>query len=610
MISFFFIVITNATGQKIYLDSLNQLLAQKELPPADRVNVLCKLAKANFEQHLPLSFKQANQALQIGRTMPDGRGKAMAFATLVHLYVWKKDLKNAYASRDSAMYYAQRTKDSVTLGFVWFRNAWLDLVNDQNDQAATKFLKAIDYFKGQHAEEYESTAYHYLSSLYSYGNNPGRQKKYADLCYKAAMLSQQVDQLNNAYYTIGQTYFDRFKQKPTHRKLLDSALTIYKKSLLLAQKEEGRLILRSNTAAIALNTANIYFQYFPDKYRDSAERYVNLAIEIANKTNLQEVLLNCYGLKSEYAMRDGHYDEAEHILLSGLNSTADEVVSMPLTKARIFKGLSAIAEKKGDAKLALNYMKHYFDFYKKAFDEEKINSITRIEAQYQSAKNEQEIAYLHQEALFAKKRTTFYVLLGIMGIAVLLFLLQSYNFKLKASIRKQELIDKEKTAAELRAQLKEAESLKLQTEQALLKERQDRLQKEVLAGTLQIEEKNELLELLSGKVDAESHLSFDEQIKRILNQQKNMDKDFEVQKTDFFETNPAFFERLQQKASQSLTRLDLKYCAYMLMGLSNKEVSARLGIEPKSVRMSRYRIKQKLGLGKEDDLNLFLQNIG
>ena len=89
-----------------------------------------------------------------------------------------------------------------------------------------------------------------------------------------------------------------------------------------------------------------------------------------------------------------------------------------------------------------------------------------------------------------------------------------------------------------------------------------------------------------------------------------MDKDFEVQKTDFVETNPAFFERLQQRANQSLTRLDLKYCSYMLMGLSNKEVSARLGIEPKSVRMSRYRIKQKLGLGKDDDLNLFLQNEG
>ncbi|MFW0718842.1 tetratricopeptide repeat protein [Pedobacter sp. N23S346] len=604
---FFLISWNQAEAQKIYLDSLKRLLAQKDVSKTEQVNVLCKLAKANFEQHLPLSFAQANRALRIGQTLPDGQGKAMAYATLIHLYVWKKDLKNAYASRDSAMYYARKTKDRVTIGFVWFRNGWLDLVNDENDQSAMKLLKAIDFFKGQNAQDYESTAYHYLASIYSYGNNPSRQKKYADLCYQTALGSQQIDQLNNAYFTIGQTYFDRFKIDTKKRQLLDSAILIYKKSLLLSKKQEGRLVLRSNTAAIALNTANAYFQYFPGAYRDSAEKYLDLAIKIATKTNLQEVLLNCYGLRSEYALRDGRYEEAEKILLNGLSKT-DGVVSMPVTKARIYQGLANIAEKRGDQKQALDYLKQYFEYYKKAFNEEKINSITRVEAQYQSAKKEQEIAYLQQEATFTKKRNTFYVVLGIMGIAVLLFLLQSYNFKLKASIRKQELIDKEKTAAELRAQLKEAEAMQLQTEQVLLKERQERLQKELLAGNLQIEEKNELLQLLSGKVDPDSHLSVDEQIKRILNQQKKMDKDFEIHKTDFFETNPAFFERLQQQANQSLTRLDLKYCAYMLMGLSNKEVSARLGIEPKSVRMSRYRIKQKLGLGKEDDLNLFLQH--
>lgn len=603
---FFFTCINQTQAQKIYLDSMNHLLVQKNLSQADRINILCKLAKANFEQNLPLSFKQANEALHLGQTLTDGRGKAMAFATMIHLFVWKKDLKKAYSCRDSAMYYAQKTKDPVTLGFVWFRNGWLDLINDDNEQSARKFLKALDYFKGNNASEYESTIYHYLASFYSYGNDPAKQKKYANLCYQAAIESKQVDALNNAYFTIGQTYFDRFRVNQNNRALLDSALLVYKKSLLLAKQQEARLILRNNTAAIALNTANAYFQYFPANYRDSAEKYLNVAIGIATKTNLHEVLLNCYGMKSEYAMRDGRLNEAENILLDGL-AKADGVISMPLTKARVFEALSKIAEKKGNSQQSLSYLKQYFELYKQAFNEEKINSIARIEAQYQSEKKEQEIAYLQKEASFSKKLTIFYVTLGFMAMAVLLFFLRSYNFKLKAAVKKQELVDQQKTAAELRAQLKEAEAIRLQTEQVLLKERENRLQKEVMAGTLQIEEKNELLELLSGKVDTESHLSFEQQIKRILNQQRKMDKDFEEHKTDFFETNPAFFERLQQQANQSLTRLDLKYCSYMLMGLSNKEVSARLGIEPKSVRMSRYRIKQKLGLGKDDDLNLFLQ---
>lgn len=595
-------------AQKIYTDSLNRLLAQSSLSEAERVNTLCKLAKANFEKDLPLSFKLANEALQIGARMKDGRGKAMAFATLIHLYVWKKDLKHAYESRDSALYYAGKTKDPKTLGFVWLRDGWLDLINDENDKATTKFLKALDFFKGQEAHEYESTVYHYLASFYGYGNDPAKQKKYADLCYETALKSKQIDALNTAYFTIGQTYFDRFKLDTNKRSLLDSALNIYKKSLRLAEKQNGRLLIRSNTAAIALNTANSYFQYFPNTYRDSAEKYTDIAIRIATNTNLQEVLVNCYGLKSEYALRDGNYNEAEKMLLTGLSAVAGGVIKMPLTKARMFLGLSHIAEKREDQKAALNYLKEYIKFNKEAFDEEKINSIQKVEAQYQSEKKEQKIAYLQQEAAFTKKRNIFYILLALTGITALLFLLRSYNYKLKASIRKQELIDKEKGAAELRAQLKEVEAMQLQTEQVLLKERQERLQKEVLVGNLQMEQKNELLELLSGKVNTDSHLTLDEQIKRIIHQQKRIDKDFEELKTDFFESNPIFFDRLQKKANQSLTRLDLKYCAYILMGLSNKEVAIRLGIEPKSIRMARYRIKQKFGLDKEDNLDNFIRS--
>lgn len=597
-----------AGAQKIYTDSLGKLLAQSTISKEDKAVILCKLARANFEKNLPLSFKQANEALRIGQGMTDGRGKAMAFATLIHLYIWKNDLAQAYKSRDSAVYYADRTSDRITKGFVWLRSGWLDMVNDENDKSISKLLKALTFFNGQQADEYESIVYHYLASFYGYGNDAAKQQKYARLCYTTAVQSKQVYMLNTAYYTLGQSYYDRFKLDTVKRFLLDSALIFNKKALALSKQQEGRLLLQSNTAAAALNTANTYFQYFPRAYRDSAEKYIDIAIEIATRTNLQEVLLNCYGMRSEYEMRDGHYDAAEKILLTGLSSVEGDVMKMPVTKARLFLALSHIAEKRGDPSAALNYLKQNIEFTKAAFNQDKIRSIQKVDAQYQSEKKEQEIARLQQQATFNKKRNIFYIVLGLAGIAVLLLLLSSYNYKLKASIRKQALVDKEKEEAELRAQLKEAESVKLQTEQVLLKERQERLQKELLAGSLQIEEKNDLLELLSGKVNTQSNLPVDEQIKRIVNQQKRMDRDFEDHKTDFFEVNPAFFERLQQKANNTLTRLDLKYCSYILMGLSNKEISARLSIEPKSIRMARYRIKQKFDLHKDENLDNFIRS--
>lgn len=608
VIILFFTCVVNGRGQAIYIDSLEQLLGQADSSEESKVINLCQLARANFERDLPGSFRQANQALAIGEKLADGRGKALAFATLIHLYVQQKEMQKAYECRDSALYYADRTENPFAKGFVCFRSGWLDIVNDENDQSISKLLQALHYFKGRGAEEYESLVYHYLASFYGYGNDIAKQQRYAQMCYESALKSRQVDALNTAYYTLGQSYYDQFKLDTSQRYLLDSALILNKKSLSLSARQPGRLLVQSNTAAVALNTANSYFQYFPDTYRDSAEKYIDIAMDIAGKTNLQEVLLNGYGLRSEYALRDGDYDRAERILMEGLGNTEGSVVKMPITKARIFQALSRIAEKKGDMAAALHYLKQYTQFNKEAFDEEKLHSIQKVEAQYQSEKKEQEIAYLQQQAAFNKKRNVFYVILGLTGIAVLLLLLSSYNYKLKASIRRQKLIDKEKQEAELRAQLRETEAIHLQTAQTLLKERQERLEKEVLAGNLLIEEKNELLALLPTKVGSHSNLSIDEQIKRIVKQQQRMDKDFEEHKTGFFEVSPAFVERLQKKANNTLTRLDLKYCAYMLMGMSNKEISIRLNIEPKSIRMARYRIKQKLGLDKDQHLDSFIRS--
>jgi DNA-binding NarL/FixJ family response regulator len=45
------------------------------------------------------------------------------------------------------------------------------------------------------------------------------------------------------------------------------------------------------------------------------------------------------------------------------------------------------------------------------------------------------------------------------------------------------------------------------------------------------------------------------------------------------------------------------------MGLTNKEIASRLAVEAKSIRMARYRLKQKLNLQKEESLDVFLATL-
>jgi len=57
-----------------------------------------------------------------------------------------------------------------------------------------------------------------------------------------------------------------------------------------------------------------------------------------------------------------------------------------------------------------------------------------------------------------------------------------------------------------------------------------------------------------------------------------------------------------------LTVSDKKLCAYLKMGLSSKDIAPLLNMSFRSVEMSRYRLRKKLDLNREENLTEFLQN--
>lgn len=120
-------------------------------------------------------------------------------------------------------------------------------------------------------------------------------------------------------------------------------------------------------------------------------------------------------------------------------------------------------------------------------------------------------------------------------------------------------------------------------------------------GSLQVEQKNELLQALQKKIgENKSGEIVIKQINQIIDQDKRIDDQQASYKADFDNIRPEFFEQLKEKSSNTLSRLDLKHCSYISIGLTNKEIAQRLGVAPKSILMARYRIKLKLGLSKED----------
>jgi len=74
----------------------------------------------------------------------------------------------------------------------------------------------------------------------------------------------------------------------------------------------------------------------------------------------------------------------------------------------------------------------------------------------------------------------------------------------------------------------------------------------------------------------------------------------------FQKTDPDFLRILARK-HPSLTPIDLKYCCYLKMNMSNDDIRNLLGINQESVRTHKYRLKKKLALSRDQDLTNYLR---
>ena len=203
-----------------------------------------------------------------------------------------------------------------------------------------------------------------------------------------------------------------------------------------------------------------------------------------------------------------------------------------------------------------------------------------------------------------------YLAIAILAILGAIFLYRSNKFKLKFEKQKSIVLETQKEEAELLAKLKEEENARIEAENRLFSAQKEQMQKQLLAGTLQIEHKNELLQSLKEKFNQEKFTDKAQlKLNQILHSEMQIDQNLDQVRNDLQDINPEFFRKLNEKSVQKLTALDLKYCAAIHSKLSTKQIAMLFSVEPESVRMSKYRIKQKLNLGKDDDLEVFLMEI-
>lgn len=83
------------------------------------------------------------------------------------------------------------------------------------------------------------------------------------------------------------------------------------------------------------------------------------------------------------------------------------------------------------------------------------------------------------------------------------------------------------------------------------------------------------------------------------------DKTFELQ---IDELNKEFYQKLRKRFPR-ISKNDLRFCAYLKMGLNSKEIAGIMNIQPSSAYINRSRLRKKLELKVDEDLYEFLNSI-
>ena len=132
--------------------------------------------------------------------------------------------------------------------------------------------------------------------------------------------------------------------------------------------------------------------------------------------------------------------------------------------------------------------------------------------------------------------------------------------------------------------------------------------KELAKSALQLIEKDEfIVGLKNSLAENRDNLNLNSVNKVIKSIQSGMGSNWKEFEARFININQGFYKNLKS-SFPTLTQTDLKICALIKLNFSSKDMASLLGISVESVHTSRYRLRKKLKLERNDNLVEFIAN--
>ena len=172
--------------------------------------------------------------------------------------------------------------------------------------------------------------------------------------------------------------------------------------------------------------------------------------------------------------------------------------------------------------------------------------------------------------------------------------------------QRNRLIEENKRAIEHSQLESEQEIMRLKNEQ--LKFDIESKNRELATTAMSLINKNELLSSIKNDlIQTERDISKEEVVK-IIDRGLSDNKDWEFFKEAFNNADKNFMDKIK-KLHPDLTANDLKFCSYLRLNLTSKEIAPLLNISIRSVEIKRYRLRKKLNLLHEMNLVDYILSI-
>jgi len=360
---------------------------------------------------------------------------------------------------------------------------------------------------------------------------------------------------------------------------------------------------------------------FGESRFDSTIKYSNKCIQIAKKNNYTKLLASSQNELGYLFCKFNKLEEAEKLLLNAHNifqknklllysanvsinlsnlyvkkkdyEKALKIVDESCTKIdleknrnmfmRLYLQKASVYEKWGKADSALKYMNKGRIAQKHFFLDKMDKRVYEMSAKYELQQKEHRI---EQQRLlnFKKQKENRYLIILITALFII-FIISVIVFYL------------------IRKTLKQKNNLK-EIDNQLLNERIAHKNKELSTAIAHSVSYNEVLESVKKALSSKDK----EDTIKIINANINTEQNWQRFLLNFNQLYPNFFSNLKM-AHPNLTESETKLSALLKMNLKSREIAGVLNIALTSVNKNRQRLRKKLNLQAEMDINLYLSKL-